>query len=81
MVTQFLAWYVVMQLIGLLALPLAWRLLAFLPDRGYASARALGVLLVSYGLWIAYSFGLLRFEPGSAWLMVLLLGEIGRAHV
>ena len=79
MIIQFLAWYVVMQLIGLLALPLAWRLLAFLPDRGYASARALGILLVSYGLWIAYSFGLLRFEAGSAWLIVLLLGAASMA--
>ena len=74
MIGQFLAWYVVMQVIGLLALPLAWRLFAFLPDRGYSAARILGVLLVSYGLWIAYSFGLLRYEVGSAVLVVLLLG-------
>jgi YYY domain-containing protein len=76
MITQFLAWYVVVQLIGLLALPLAWRLLAFLPDRGYASARALGILLVGYGLWIAYSFGLLRYEVGSAWFVVFVLGGV-----
>lgn len=79
MIAQFLAWYLVMQVIGLLALPLAWRLLAFLPDRGYAAGRTLGILLASYGLWIAYSFGLLRYEVGSAWLLVLTMGGVSLA--
>ncbi len=79
MIAQFLSWYLVIQVITLLTLPLAWRLLAFLPDRGYGSARILGILLAGYGLWIAYSFGLVRFEAGSAWLAVLLLGAISVA--
>jgi YYY domain-containing protein len=74
MIAQFLAWYVVLQVIAVVTLPLAWRLLPFLPDRGYGLARILGILLSGYALWIGYSFGLLRFEAGSAWLAVLLLG-------
>ena len=53
MIAQFLSWYLVIQVITLLTLPLAWRLLSFLPDRGYGSARILGILLAGYGLWIA----------------------------
>ena len=68
MIGQALAWYLVMQVMGLLALPLAWRLLHNLPDRGYGLSKMLGVLLTGYLLWIGYSFGLLRYEPGSAWL-------------
>src|SRR4051794_17645452 len=79
MIAQFLSWYLVMQVITLLALPLAWRLLPFLPDGGDGSARILGILLTSYGLWIGYSFGLMRFEAGGAWLAVLLLGVISVA--
>lgn len=79
MIWQFLSWYLVVQIVTLLALPLAWRLLPFLPDRGYGFARILGILLTSYGLWIAYSFGFLRFEAGSAWLAVLLLGAVSVA--
>ena len=79
MIAQFLSWYLVIQVITLLTLPLAWRLLSFLPDRGYGSARILGILLAGYGLWIAYSFGLVRFEAGGAWLAVLLLAVISVA--
>jgi YYY domain-containing protein len=73
MIGQFLAWYIVVQLITLVTLPLAWRLFAHLPDRGYGFARVLGILLVGYLFWIGYSFGVVRFEPGAAWLAVLVL--------
>ena len=76
MIGQFLAWYVVVQLIMLVTLPLAWRLFAFLPDRGYGFARILGILLAGYLFWIGYSFGLVRFEPGGAWLAVLLVAVL-----
>jgi YYY domain-containing protein len=79
MIAQFLSWYLVIQVITLLTLPLAWRLLPFLPDRGYGSARILGILLAGYGLWLGYSFGFVRFEAGGAWLSVLLLGAISVA--
>lgn len=79
MIGQFLAWYAVVQLITLLTLPLAWRLFANLPDRGYGFARILGILLVGYLFWITYSFGLVRFEPGGAWLAVLALAGVSMA--
>ncbi|MBK8045664.1 MAG: hypothetical protein IPK16_00160 [Anaerolineales bacterium] len=71
MLGQFLAWYIVVMLIGLAALPLTLRLFENLPDRGYAFARILGILLTGYLFWLAYSFGLVRFEPGAAWLVLL----------
>ena len=40
-----LVWWLVVQLIGLLALPLTYRLFKGLPDRGFAFARPLGLLL------------------------------------
>ena len=63
MVTVLSAWLVI-QLFAIAALPLAWRLLAALPDRGYAFAKALGLLLVSYTLWMGSSFGFLNNDLG-----------------
>ena len=47
-----LSWWFVIQLFALAALPLGWRLFARLPGRGYPLAKALGLLLVSYVLWM-----------------------------
>lgn len=59
-------WWVWMQAMGLAALPLAYRFFHRLPDRGYAFARPLGLLLTSYILWLAGSLGLLRNSVGGA---------------
>jgi YYY domain-containing protein len=76
LIGQFLAVYLVIQLLSVAALPLALRFFAALPDRGYAFARLLGILLTGYIFWIGYSFGLLRNEIGGAWLALLLVAAI-----
>ncbi|MCX7851872.1 MAG: DUF2298 domain-containing protein [Caldilineales bacterium] len=68
---DFLRFWLVLELFGLVALPLAWRVLATLPDRGYAFARSLGLLGVGYILWLATSFGLLRNTVGGVVLALL----------
>jgi len=76
LIGQFLAVYLVIQLLSVAALPLALRFFAALPDRGYAFARLLGILLTGYIFWIGYSLGLLRNEIGGAWLALLLVAAI-----
>ncbi|MGQ9594924.1 MAG: DUF2298 domain-containing protein [Anaerolineae bacterium] len=61
-----LSWWVWMQVLGLLALPLAWYLFRRLPDRGHAFARPLGLLLATYALWLGGSLHLLRNTLGGA---------------
>jgi len=73
---QFLAVYLAIQLVTVAALPLALHFFAALPDRGYAFARPLGILLTGYIFWIGYSFGLLRNEIGGAWLAVGVVAAI-----
>ncbi|HEX5417821.1 MAG TPA: DUF2298 domain-containing protein, partial [Chloroflexota bacterium] len=51
-------WYVVLQLIGLAALPLCARAFRGLPDRGYAFARPVGLLVVGVALWMGAIYGL-----------------------
>jgi len=54
-----LSWWLAVEIIGLAALPLAWRLFRHLPDRGYALAKPLGLLLTCYLFWMSGSLGVL----------------------
>lgn len=74
---QFLAVYLVVQIITVAALPLALRFFAALPDRGYAFARLLGILLTGYLFWIGYSIGVWQNEIGGAWLALVTVAVIG----
>lgn len=76
MVWQFLSWYLIVQLITLAALPLTLTLFYNLPDRGYAFAKSLGILLVGVLFWLGFSYGLLRNETGGAWLALAMLAVL-----
>jgi YYY domain-containing protein len=73
---QVLAWWVIIQILGWLALPTAMRVFRWLPDKGYAFSKALGVLLVSYFLWIGASTGILNNDLGGILFAVLLMAAI-----
>src|SRR5947209_4837454 len=70
-------WWLAAVLLGLLTLPITFRLFRRLPDRGYAFARLFAILLVSYALWLGGILGVLPFSAGSAVLVVALLGAAG----
>jgi YYY domain-containing protein len=63
-ILQIFIWWLLVQLIGLLALPAAQWIFRWLPARGYAFAKPLGLLLVSYVLWLGASAGFLRNDLG-----------------
>lgn len=73
MILQFLSWWLVSTILGLLAFPVIWRLLPNLPDRGFAFARMGGILLVGYVYWLGASLGLLPNSfAGSLGAVVIL---------
>lgn len=82
-----LVWWLAIQGLALLALPIAYRLLRFLPDRGVSMARPVGLLLGGYGLWILVTLGLLRNTTTGVVAVLafiglasaLLLGRDGRS--
>ncbi len=67
-------WWLIIEILGLVALPLTVRLFRHLPDRGYALAKPLGLLLVSYVLWIGATFGLLHNNVGGIVFSILAVG-------
>lgn len=71
-----LTWLVVLYSIGLATFGLLFRLLAWLPDRGWALARPIGVLVVAYLAWLLGSVRFMPFIPATVWLcaLPLLLG-------
>ena len=71
---DLLRWWLALEIVGLVAWPLCWRLGANLSDRGYGLSKMFGLLLVSYGLWIGSSFGLLANDLGAILASLLLVG-------
>ena len=72
-----LGWWLWMTLAGAAALPIGWRLLGGLPDRGYTLARALGLMLLTVLHWLLGSYGFLDNSRGSlmlCWLFLLAAG-------
>ena len=63
--TAIIIWWIIAQLLGWVTLPVAMRFFRWLPDRGYVFSKPLGLLLVSYVVWLLGSFGLLRNEAVS----------------
>ena len=62
-----LAWLLVVELIYLLALPLAFFIFRPLPDRGILLARILGLLAVCYVAWLIVSLGWMDFSRGAVY--------------
>jgi YYY domain-containing protein len=75
-VLYIITWWLGLQLIGLAALPLAFRLLGRLPDRGYSFARPLGLLLTGYLFWLGASLGLLRNHWGGILLALVTVAGL-----
>jgi YYY domain-containing protein len=73
---DFIAWYLLVTLLGWLAFPLAWRLFPSLADRGFSLARALGLLLWGYLFWMLVSLGVIQNDGGGLLLTFLLVAGL-----
>jgi YYY domain-containing protein len=62
-----LAWWLVIAVIGLAAWPLVATVATAWPDRGYALARGIGLVLVSFVAWIAASRRWAPNTTSTAW--------------
>ncbi len=60
-------WWVALQLFGFAVLPLTLRVFQFLPARGWAFARPVGLLVVGFAFWQGATFGLLS----NTWASIL----------
>lgn len=68
-----LIWILLVELIYLATLPIAVLLFRYLPDRGIIFARVLGLLLISYFVWILASFQWMSFSQTSLFVALASL--------
>src|SRR5687768_17278668 len=54
---EAITWWITLQLLGLIAFPLASVVLRGLPDRGWAVSKVLGLLLVG---WLGYTLAMMQ---------------------
>lgn len=74
-VVAVVCWWLAVQCIGWLTWPIVRRVLGNLSDQGYLLAKALGWLLVGYGVWVLSSLRVLpNALPTIGIWMALLLG-------
>ena len=73
MLAETFAWWLILEAVGLIALPIALVLFQRLPGAGIAFAKPLGLLLGGYLFWLALTAHLLPNRPGSiVWMFILL---------
>jgi len=70
---SFILWYVLVSIIGWLAVPVAYRLLPNLPDRGFTLARPIGLLLWGYCFWLLASLHIIQNDTGGVLFAIFLL--------
>ncbi len=69
-------WFLALQAIALLAFPITFVIFGNLSDRGYILSKALGVLLVSWLIWLFASWHLVAFSRASILIMLILLAIV-----
>jgi YYY domain-containing protein len=75
-VTSFRSWYILITLLGWMTLPLTYRLLPALADRGYTLARTFGLMLWGYIFWLFASLGMAQNDTGGLLLGLVIVGGL-----
>ena len=70
---QALIWLVAIEAVGIVTLPLTYRLLGSLPDRGIIFSKAIGLLLAAYLFW---ALGLAGVLPNIQWAALLVVAAL-----
>jgi YYY domain-containing protein len=73
MLPQMLLWLLAVQACGMAVLPLALRMFRSLPDGGYGLAKPLGLLLVTYLIWMPGMLGYLEYRRSTVLLVLVLV--------
>jgi len=73
---SFLRWWILLTLFGLVTLPILFRVLRHLPDRGYSLSKTAGLLAVGYTGWMLGNFGFITITSGGVIASLAIVGVI-----
>ena len=76
---EALRWWLVLQVIGVVSLPLCLAFFRRLPDRGYALSKPFGLLLLGYAFWLLNSMRALPNSSAGIVFTIVLLAAISVA--
>jgi YYY domain-containing protein len=68
-------WGIMLSLLGVVATPYVWLFARALPDRGYAIAKLVGLLLVAWSAWWLASLKFASFSGGAVPLSLLIVAS------
>ena len=74
-----LFWALALVVLGLLGLPYVWLACGPLPDRGFAFARPMGLLLVAWPAWLLASAEVAPYTRTTIVLLACVVGALGMA--
>jgi YYY domain-containing protein len=69
-------WLTLVMVITMSVLPLALMLMKFLPDKGFLLAKPLGIVIVSYIVWLLVSLKVAAFSATTIYLAIGLVGIV-----
>jgi len=64
------AWWIIVSGLGIICLPFAWHLFHRFWDYGYAFSKIIGILIVSYLVWLWGSLKIFSFTSQTIWLAI-----------
>ena len=70
---DFIIWFILLTMLGWLSFPIAFSILKTLPGRGYALAKALGLLVWGFFFWFLTSLGLLQNDLAGQLVALVIL--------
>lgn len=70
---EILIWWILIEILGFLTIPLVFKICKNLPDHGYSISKILGILLVSYITWIIVNTGILEYGNFAILLSILII--------
>jgi YYY domain-containing protein len=76
-----LFWVLALVAVGLIGLPYVWLACASLPDRGFAFARPVGLLLVAWPAWWLASAEVAPYSRATIAVVTCVVGALGAAIV
>lgn len=77
--SETLRWWLILQVIGMVQLPLCLAFFRRLPDRGYALSKPFGLLLLGYTFWLLNSMRALPNSAAGIVFTLVLLGLVAAA--
>lgn len=79
--SEFLRWWLVLMLMGAVALPLCLAMFRPLADRGYALSKPFALLVIGFTFWLLNTFRIIPNSRIGIVLVMVLIGGISAAFV